>query len=177
MVRGDHQIEDATRRLAVAKVDTQNRVRFRREVGTAVPWLNVSPPTPVECAASPGSAGGIQLEPFSNHIVRQERFTRAVQHRGSPTSSDASESWIDVARLLVTTWKVTINAEETRFTFTIPEPVRSAQLLPSANGVVVLFGFGEIFEIWDAATWFSHVRTLKGNPSFFTDTLENFEGL
>src|SRR5690349_5998079 len=142
MARGDHKVEDAPGRFLVATVDSQQRVRFTHELGATVRWLNVSTPGAVECAASPGSAGGIQLEPLDRYLARQERFTRAVQRRGSPTLLDASENWIDVARLLVTTWRMTINAEETRFSFTIPEPVRRAQLLPSAKGVVVVFGFG-----------------------------------
>ena len=177
MARREYQVEAVPGLFLVATVDLQQRVRFAREHGRAVRWLNVATPGAIECAASPGPAGGIQLEPLSDHVARQERFTRAVQRRGDPTLLDAAEKWIDVARLLVTTWRITINAEENRFSLTIPEPMRSAHLLPSAKGAVVVFGLGEIFEIWDAATWFSHVRALKGNPGLLTETLEDFEEL
>ena len=170
-------MENAFGRFLVATVDTQQRVRFTHELGTAVRWLHVPAPGAIECAASPGSAGGIQLEPLDNYLARQERFTRAVQRPGSPSTLDAGENWVDVARLFVTTWRMTINAEETRFSFTIPEPVRRAQLLPSAKGIVVVFGFGEIFEVWEAAAWFSRVRALKGNPGAVAEALEDLEAL
>ena len=71
---------------------------------------------------------------------------------------------------------MTINAEETRFSFTIPEPVRRAQLLPAAKGIVVAFGFGEIFEVWEASAWFARVRALKANPGAVAEALEDLEG-
>src|ERR1043166_2719986 len=117
MARGDHRVRDAFGRFSVATIDIQQRVRVPRDFGTAVRWLDVAIPGAIECVASPGSAGGIQLEPLDRHLARQERFTRAVQRRGSPASVDAAENWVDVARLLVTTWRMTIN-EENRYSFT-----------------------------------------------------------
>ncbi|HYK02391.1 MAG TPA: hypothetical protein VE974_11600 [Thermoanaerobaculia bacterium] len=177
MARGDHKVEEAFGRFLVATVDIQQRVRVPLELGKAVSWLNASPGAVVECAASPGSAGGIRLEPLGNWQARHERFETALQRRGNPTSLDAAENWVELARLLVTTWRVTINVEETRYSFTIPEPVRRTQLLPSAKGTVVVFGFGEIFEIWEAAAWFSRVRTLKGNPGAIADAFDDIEAL
>lgn len=175
MSRGDHKAEEeAFARFLVLSVDTQQRVRIPLEFGRAVRWLNAPKARAVECAASPGSSGGIQLEPLSRWQGRHDRFMTQMQRRDPPESSDAADNWVDLARVLVTTWRVTLHAEETRYSFTIPEPVRRAQLLPSAKGAVVVFGFGDIFEVWEAAAWFSRVQALKGDQAPIDDALDDF---
>jgi len=173
MPRGNHKLEDAPAQTFVTTVDAQQRIRIPRDVGRSVSWLDLNSGS-IECVASP-SVRGVQFEPLASHLERQARFTRLIAQHGSPTVADVGENWVDVAGLLASTWRVQVSAEENRFSLTIPEPVRTAQLLPSAKGCVVVFGFGEILEVCEATAWFSRIRALKANPAAVYDALEALE--
>jgi len=61
-----------------------------------------------------------------------------------------------------------------RFSVTLPEPPRRALQLPQAGGTVVVFGFGEVLEIWDALKWHDHVRALaKRKVAAISEALED----
>jgi DNA-binding transcriptional regulator/RsmH inhibitor MraZ len=90
------------------------------------------------------------------HQEDVRRLTEAMAN--TPRPSDSTEKWIDVGRFLATAWPIPINIEANRISITLPEPARRARQLPQAGGTVVVFGFGEIFEIWDALKWHEHVR-------------------
>jgi DNA-binding transcriptional regulator/RsmH inhibitor MraZ len=56
----------------------------------------------------------------------------------------------------------------------LPEPPRRAQQVPQSGGVVVVFGFGNILEIWDALKWHDHVReTAKRRVAAISEALED----
>jgi hypothetical protein len=72
---------------------------------------------------------------------------------------------MDIARLLATAWAMTVGFEAGRFSIKLPEPARRMQLLPEAGGTVVVFGFGEILEMWDGSKWYEHVRATAARKS------------
>ena len=81
---------------------------------------------------------------------------------------------MDVARLLATAWLVRVDVESSRISITLPEPPRRAQQVPQSGGVVVVFGFGNILEIWDALKWHDHVReTAKRRVAAISEALED----
>jgi DNA-binding transcriptional regulator/RsmH inhibitor MraZ len=59
---------------------------------------------------------------------------------------------------------------------TLPEPTRRLLRLPGIGGTVVVFGFGEILEVWDAVVWLEHVRRLaKARISLMPEAIEEIE--
>jgi DNA-binding transcriptional regulator/RsmH inhibitor MraZ len=86
-------------------------------------------------------------------------FTEALGDN-PPEPSESAEAWVDVARFLATAWRMTIRIEASRISITLPEPPRRSLQLPKLGATVVVFGFGEILEIWDALKWHEHVRAI-----------------
>ncbi len=173
MSRGDQKIGEAPYRLWRVLVEEQHRVRLPLgEVRTVVPWLSLEPGT-VDCVGTLGPVGGIQIAPATTH----ERLSRGfIEALGDSTarSSESSQRWMDLARYLATTWPIPISVESSRISFTLPEPIRRAQLLPGAGGTVTVFGFGEILEVWEAVKWHDHVRSIaKTMPSSVSEGLED----
>jgi len=172
MSRGDYKIADGPYGIWVEKVERQNRVRLSREIRNAVSWLKNEPGT-MDCVGTPGSAGGLQLETFEAHDTVRSGFLEALGDR-PPTSSESAEQWVETARLLATTWRITITIESSRVSIPLPEPTRRALQLPGAGGMVVVFGFGEILEIWDAYKWLEHVRAVaKTKVSAISEAIED----
>lgn len=156
MSRGSYKIADSPFNIWIAEVEDQNRVRLPLEIRTTVSWLNTELGS-IDCAGTPGPAGGLQLEPLVNHETLRRQFTQALGD--TPAGPlESGKKWVDVARMLATSWRITISIESGRVSIPLPEPTRRAQQLPEAGGIVVAFGFGEILEIWDAPKWHEHVR-------------------
>jgi hypothetical protein len=156
MSRGAHKISGEPFGTWVAKV-RDNRIRLPREITEYVPWLKLEG-TQIDCVGRPGAAGGMQLVPLGVHESDVRRLTDAFEPL--PEASESGEQWVDLARLLATAWKISICIEANRFSLTLPEPPRRALQLPQSGGTTVVFGFGEILEIWDALKWHEHVRSL-----------------
>lgn len=157
MPRGDPSIADDPFRTWIVTVDQYNRIRLPLHVGEIVRWVDVKGGK-IECIGTPGPWGGVQLVPLKEHEDEARRLTKAL---GSalPSGSESPQRWVDVARFLATAWPITVNVEASRLSITLPEPPRRAQQLPEAGGIGLIFGFGEILEIWDAIRWHEHVRT------------------
>jgi len=158
----------------MVEVEDQNRVRLLLEVQTVVPWLK-SEPSPIDCIGTLGTSGGIQIEPFSTHEPLRNQFAQALGI-APPRSTESGDRWVDAARLLATSWRMSARVESSRISITLPEPVRRAGLLPGIGGLVVVFGFGEILEIWDAIKWHEHLRTAsRRRLAAISDAIEDLE--
>jgi hypothetical protein len=154
-------------------VEEKNRVRIALdEINTVVPWIDVKTGQ-IECVGMPGPHGGVQVTPLTDHRQDVHPFADAVAET-PPSASESSQKWVDVARFLATAWLISINVEARRISITLPEPPRRAQQLPQSGGAVVVFGFGNILEIWDALKWHDHVRvTAKRKAAAISEALED----
>jgi hypothetical protein len=156
--RGDHSIVLDPFRTWVVTVDPYNRIRLPLDVCNVVSWVNIKPGN-IECVGTPAPAGGVQLVPRTEYEKDSLRLANAMG--GAPPSpSESSQKWVDVARLLATAWLISLSVEGNHISITLPEPPRRAQQLPNAGEIGLVFGFGEILEIWDAIKWHDHVRTM-----------------
>jgi hypothetical protein len=173
MPRGDYRIEGMPYRVWHLEVDPSNRLRVPlAEIQAIVPWLKGESQA-LDCVAIPGPSGGVQVEPFVAHEMRARSYTEALGDF-SPRSAESGQSWVETARLLATSWRVTISVESSRINITLPEPVRRAKQVPEAGGLAVVFGFGEILEIWDAVKWHDHVRSVAKTKLFaFSQAIED----
>lgn len=173
MPRGDQRIVDQPFRTWVVTVEKNNRVRLPLdEISAVVRWIDVKT-GPIECVGMPGPWGGIQLAPLTEHRQDVRPFIEATQGT-PPDASESSESWVDVARLLATSWLIPISIEANRISFTLPEPPRRGHQVPGAGARVVVYGFGNILEIWDAAKWHDHVREIaKRKATAISEALED----
>ncbi|MCA1560363.1 MAG: hypothetical protein LC804_08895 [Acidobacteria bacterium] len=117
----------------------------------------------------------MQILPLAAHEDEVRRMTEALA--GTPPSfSEADQKWMDASRLVATVWGLTIRLEASRFSITVPEPPRRAQLLPQSGGTVVVFGFGEILGIWDAAKWHEYIRAVaRRKTAAISEALEDIE--
>lgn len=172
MPRLGRQIADDPFRIWVVTVDQYNRIRLPQEVREIVRWINVKDGN-VECVGTPGPWGGVQLAPRTEHERDARRLVKAIG-AAPPSASESPQKWVDVARFLATAWLISVNVEASRISITLPEPPRRAQQLPEAGGTGVVFGFGEILEIWDAIRWHDHVRaTAKRKIAAISEALED----
>jgi hypothetical protein len=170
--RGDQKVHGDPFRTWVVTVEQKNRVRLPLEISTVVPWIDPKPGQ-IECVGMPGPWGGIQIAPLTVYRQDLQPFADAVAGT-PPAASESPQKWVDVARFLATVWQVPINVEASRISFTVPEPPRRAQQLPQSGGAVVVFGFGDILEVWDALKWHDHVRaTAQRRGSAISEALED----
>jgi hypothetical protein len=160
MPRGDHKTtDDMPYRVWLVLVDPSHRIRIPlAEVKAVVPWVT-SESEPIDCIASLGPAGGIQVEPAASYEAMEGSYVGALGD-APPQSAESGQTWVEMARLLATSWRMTISIESSRINITLPEPVRKAKQVPEAGGLAVVFGFGGILEVWDAAKWHDHVRMI-----------------
>jgi DNA-binding transcriptional regulator/RsmH inhibitor MraZ len=159
--RGDYKFANAPFDFCVTEVDEHNRVRIPPELRAVVSWLKEETGS-LDCFGALGPVGGIQIEPLAQYTDPVVRFRNALRDV-SPRSTESGRKWVDAARLLATSWKMTVTVEKNQMRITIPEPVRRARQLPGEGGVVAVFGFGEIVEIWEASRWHDYVRTIARN--------------
>ena len=172
MPRGEHKIADDPYDIWILEVDEHNRVRLPLEIRSIVPWLK-SESGAIECVGSPGPRGGVQIEPLATHEELRHGFIEALGHT-PPLSLNSGHKWVETARLLATSWRMTVSIEKSQIRITLSEPIRRAQQLPGAGGIVVAFAFGEILEIWDAAKWHEHVRVIaKTKLSAVSEAIED----
>jgi DNA-binding transcriptional regulator/RsmH inhibitor MraZ len=172
MPRGAQKILDDPFRTWVVTVDEYNRVRLPLEVRTVVPWIDLKTGQ-IECIGMPGPSGGIQVAPLTDHRQDVLPFAEAISEM-TPSASESPRKWVDVARLLATAWLFPVNIEASRISITLPEPPRRSQQVPQSGGAVVVFGFGNILEIWDALKWHDHVRaTAKRKAAAISEALED----
>jgi DNA-binding transcriptional regulator/RsmH inhibitor MraZ len=172
MPRGDQRIPDLPFRTWVVTVDEYNRIRLPLEIRTVVPWIDMKTGQ-IECASMPGPSGGIQVAPLTDHRQHVLPFVESIGET-PPSSLESPQKWVDVARLLATAWLMRVDVEASRISITLPEPPRRAQQVPQSGGVVVVFGFGNILEIWDALKWHDHVRAMaKKKTVAISEALED----
>ena len=174
MPRGGQKTRGDPFQTWVVTVDEKNRVRLPREVGAVVPWIDLKA-RQIECVGMPGPWGGMQVAPLTDHRQDLLPFAEAVAEV-RPSASESPLKWVDVARLLATAWLLPVNVETSRVSITLPESPRRAQQVPQAGGVVVVFGLGNILEIWDALKWHEHVRTTaKRKAAAISEALEDLK--
>jgi|GEM_PF-1625236 DNA-binding transcriptional regulator/RsmH inhibitor MraZ len=173
MPRGDQKIRGDPFRTWTVTVDEKNRVRLPLvEIRTVVPWIDLKTGQ-IECVGMPGPSGGIQVAPLTDYRQDVLPFAEAIAET-PPSVSESPQKWVEVARLLATAWLVPVSVEASRISITLPEPPRRAQQVPQAGGVVVVFGFGNILEIWDALKWHDHVRaTANRKVAAISEALED----
>jgi hypothetical protein len=172
--RGDPNVEDVPYHVWIGKVEKQNRIRLNKDIQDVVSWLKTGP-GPIDCIGTPGPAGGLQVEPFASHATQRSGFI-ATLGKTRPTSLESGERWIEAARLLASSWHITVNVESSRVSMNLPEPTRRLLRLPEVGSMIAVFGFGEILEIWDALMWHEHVRKLaKARVSLLSDAIEEME--
>ena len=172
MPRGDQKIAGDPFQTWVATVDEKNRVRVPLEISTVVPWIDLKSEQ-IECVLVPGPSGGIQVVPLADHRHDVQPFVAAAAGT-PPGASESPQKWVDVARLLATVWLVPVNIEASRISITLPEPPRRAEQVPQSGNAVVVFGFGNNLEIWDALKWHDHVRAIaKRKAAAISEALEN----
>lgn len=172
MPRGDRPIANDPFRTWIVTVDQYNRIRLPLDVGDVVRSVDVKGGK-VECIGTPGPWGGVQLVPRTEHEEHRRQLVKAL---GSalPSTSESPQKWVDVARFLATAWPIPVHVEASRISITLPEPPRRAQQLPEAGGIGLVFGFGEILEIWDAIRWHDHVRaTAKRKVAAISAAIED----
>jgi DNA-binding transcriptional regulator/RsmH inhibitor MraZ len=170
--RRDRQIANDPFRTWVVTVDQYNRIRLPLDVCDIVRWVNPKSEK-LECIGTPGPWGGVQLVPLTDHQADVQRLAEAIAD-APPSASESSQEWVDVARFLATAWLIPIHVEANRISITLPEPPRRAQQLPAFRGTAVVFGFGNILEIWDALKWHDHVRaTAKRKAAAISEALED----
>lgn len=175
MTRGEHRIEGTPYAMWELQVEEQNRIRVSlAEIGPVVPWLGVEPGS-IDCVAMPGPVGGVQIEPYASQEALRQRFTEELR-QDLPRSSQSGQGWIEVARLLATHWKLTIGIEKYRINIPLPEPARKGLQLPGHPGRVVVFGCGEILELWEATRWYGHIREVSGaRAALIPEAIEHLE--
>jgi hypothetical protein len=174
MPRADHRLGGETLRIWVVEVDDAHRIRVDRDIYGMVSWLTPGP-EPIECTGMPGPMGGLQVEPLAAHEDDLRRF-RAALGASLPAARESGQGWMDVARLLATAWRMTVNREPSRISVTLPEPARQSLLVPQAGGTAVVFGCGAVLEIWDAADWHAHGRaTAARRAAAMSKALEDLE--
>jgi len=170
--RQHRQIANDPFRTWVVTVDPYNRIRLPLDVGDIVRWVSVKSGK-LECIGTLGPSGGVQLAPLTEHQKDVQGLAEAVA-KPPPSASESPEKWVDLARFLATAWLMPIHVEANRISITLPEPPRRAQQLPGSGGAVVVFGFGDILEIWDALKWHDHVRaTAKKKAAAISEALED----
>ncbi len=143
----------------VTKVDAQSRIRLPTPIGLIVPWLTHGSGGLIECRLTVGAAGGAQV---ATAEFWNRRF-RAVSTRAKSRKAGALDGgavWVRYSRFLASSWPLTIRAEKSRFSFTLPEDPRKLGLVPEANERAVVFGLGGLLEIWKADEWLKHVRSV-----------------
>jgi hypothetical protein len=174
MPRGDYNFEGAPYHLSINTVEKQNRLRLNKDIQDFVSWLKTVP-GPIDCIGTPGATGGLLVEPFASHEALRSGFIKTLANT-PPKSLESGERWIDAARLLASSWRITVSVETSRVSMNLPEPTRRLLRLPEVGGTVVVFGFGEILEVWDAVTWHEHVRGLaKAKGSVVSEAIEDME--
>ena len=173
MPRGDHKIEGTPYRVWHVEVDPSNRIRLAlAEIQAVVPWVK-GEPKPLDCVATPGPAGGVQIEPLAAHEMLGRSYIEALGDAPAE-ASESGQKWVDMARLLATSWRITISVESSRINITLPEPMRKAKQVPEAGGLAVVFGFGEILEVWEAVKWHDYMSTVaKTKVSAFSRVIED----
>jgi DNA-binding transcriptional regulator/RsmH inhibitor MraZ len=175
MPRGGYTFSDTPTEIWSAEVDDRNRIRVPSKIKNLVPWLNKMDTGGLECLATPGARGGLQIEPIESNKALMDRFRIALKDK-TAVASDSAKKWVDAARLLATSWRVTLNVEPSQLRMTVPEPIRRAQLLPGPDGRVVVFAMGEILEVWDEPKWYEHVgRIAPSKTSLISKAIEDLE--
>jgi DNA-binding transcriptional regulator/RsmH inhibitor MraZ len=139
------------------QVDDQQRVRVPAELKEKVAWLRDLVATSVDCVALPGPDGGIQLQQKEAFESEAAEFLTAIGAR-TPTGNDAGADWASLARLFATARVVDLQLEKSQIRFKLPEAIRAARQLPEAGGSVVVFAFGNILEVWDAARFYESLQ-------------------
>ncbi len=155
-------------------VDDYNRIRLPLNVSSVVRWIDLKSGN-IECAGVVGPWGGVQLVPLTSHRDDVRRLVEAIGD-APPGAWESAHKWVNAARFLATAWPISINVESSRISITLPEASRRAQQLPQPGGTVVVFGFGDILEIWEALKWHDHVReTAQRKASAISDALDELE--
>jgi DNA-binding transcriptional regulator/RsmH inhibitor MraZ len=158
------------------EVDDYQRVRFSgEELAAVVSWVTLEDDR-IDCVAMPGAVGGVQLLPRTTYGRDVQPLLQALG-AALPEAAEATRSWLEIVRFFATACEMPIHVEAKRISITLPEPLRRAGLLPQAGGSVVVFGSGEILEIWGAGKWHEHLRpTAARRNAALAEAIEDLRG-
>ena len=140
----------------VRKVEGSHRIRIPGELALVVNWIPTGGGS-VDCVARVAAAGGLQI------LAKQwfdERFETLNRHLAMtpPLPEEAGAAWLPFVRSMATHWPCRLGSEAGRYTLTLPEEARLLGVAPAAEEAAVVFGLGDLLEIWRRDDWVAHVR-------------------
>ena len=136
------------------RVESQHRLRLPVDLGLVVTWL----PDCDNIFLFVGAIGGMRLLPEKSKMVGTKATLFRELATKPPSEDDFNAEWLPIARYQSTSWRVPLVKERTRFSITLPEDARKLGLCPSAGELAVVFGGGELLEVWPAQEWISAIR-------------------
>jgi hypothetical protein len=156
----------------------EHRVRLPIDFAEYVSWARAVGSTGVECVATVGEWGQLQLWQAApeEEIVRQ--ITEGLHAMDRASGDTSVESSIQLLRMATTAWPVTISfdAKNRRYTVVLPKETRDLELAPIPNGPAVIFAAPDILEVWRAPAWVEHVRNSRRDIRQLTEAaLSNLE--
>lgn len=150
-----------------------NRLRLPRAIGLVVPWLPTDSVS-IDALAWIGASGGVAITPpHEMNLLRRSLETRVAGR--TATISDSGTAWLGLTRYLAASWPIPIQAEQSRFSLTLPEDARKLGLAPLGGEHAVVFVANGIIEVWRADRWCEFMR--QTTSSFEKMKLAAFEEL
>jgi hypothetical protein len=127
------------------------KIHLSHEARSHVPFLSKAKGT-VAAIAVPGEFGGIQIFFEALPLPDMRQRIEDLARNEKVKAETASEEWTLLARYLSNAWEVTFSLYKNRYTVVLPRAARGLGLIPS-EGEVLLFTYGNIFEIWKPGDW------------------------
>jgi DNA-binding transcriptional regulator/RsmH inhibitor MraZ len=153
-MRADAAITTFPWRSWTRLVAKDSRIRLPADLRSHVKWLHEEK-AEVICVGFAGSAGNIRLEPIEQGLFSSRNEYSNVLKKDPLKFTEDSTALIQLTRFFSNAWffKVTFETEERRFAINFPEEPRDLNALPQPGTYCVIFGCGEVLEIWPAEAW------------------------
>lgn len=160
--------DDKPFRIWVRKVDSQHRIRLNPDLIEALVWAPAEPGSSIPCFAFPGPHGQLQFAQRVPEYEFREKLAAELSQRPARVDEAATE-WVQFARYAAMWWPVTLifDAEPQRFAITLPKEARDLRLTPKAGEIALIFGTGNILEIWNEQSWETHSQIVARDPAAF----------
>jgi hypothetical protein len=116
----------------------------------------------------------LQLAPEQPGGDFRETLFQALSERPAKIE-EAGTDWMRFARYSAALWTTTLilDADPLRVAVTLPKEARDLQMVPKAGGIAVVFGMGNILEIWNEPLWNAHVMEVAGNVAAYIARAED----
>lgn len=165
--------ESQVYRIWVRKVDPQNRIRLSADLSEIVSWTPAKPGSSLECVAFPGAYGQMQLAAREPEASFRRQLSVSLSER-SALSDEATTEWAKFARFAAALWNVTIvfDSQPARVAITLPKESRDLALAPNAGETAVVFGMGEILEVWNGPAWEAFTQKVASEVALFRSRAE-----